>query len=170
MISLAAGKPRTRRHDDIPNSVNPRLFSDLGDLLGPLGIALGVTVAGWSLAMGVAAAAVRAWSWYVLLASQLLLLVWGGLYMTLVASDWVNRAMVGVFSLTFAVVSFVYFYKRRALFRARWRWGWLEHSWRAVIGPETLSPEARPGFSGLSSLHRRLFIVAVGLMIVIGRL
>ena len=104
------------------------------------------------------------------LASQLFGLTWGGLYMTLVARDWEARLMVAVFSLTIPVISFAYFYRRRALFRARWRWQWLERSWPRFIGPETLSPDARPGFSGLSALQRRLFVAAVAIGLVIEQL
>jgi len=154
----------------LTNAVNPRLINDLGNMLDTSGTVLGVMVAGWSLAVGVAAAAVRPWSWYVLLASQLFGLTWGGLYMTLVARDWEARVMVAVFSLTISVISFAYFYRRRALFRARWRWQWLERSWPRFIAPETLSPDARPGFSGLSPLQRRLFVAAVAIGLVIEQL
>lgn len=153
----------------LTNAVNPNLIA-LSDILGASGIVLGVMVAGWSLATGVAAAAVRPWSWYVLLASQLFGLTWGGLYMALVARDWENRVMIAVFSVAIFSISFVYFYKRRSLFRARWRWQWLERSRPRFIGPETLSPDARPGFSGLSPLQRSLFVAAVAIGLVIEQL
>jgi len=154
----------------LTNAVNPKLIADLGSVLGTWGTVIGLMVAGWSLAIGLAAAAVRPRSWYVLLVCQLVGLTWGALYMTLIAHDWRNRAMVAVFSLGWSVICFAYFYKRRALFRASRRWQWLERSWPRVIGPETLSPDARPGFAGLSPLHRSLFVVAIAISLIIGLL
>jgi len=151
----------------LANAVNPKLINDLGYILGPWGIVLGVLIAGWSLAIGIAAAAVRPWSWFVLLASPLFVLAWGGLYMTLIARDWGSRAVVAVFSLTTSGICFSYFYKRRALFRARWRWQRLERSWPGLAGPETLSAGVRPGFTGLSPLHRKLFVAAIAIWLVI---
>jgi len=151
----------------LANAVNPGLISDLGYMLGAWGAVLGILIAGWSLAIGVAAAAVRPWNWYVLLASPLLGLAWGGLYATLIARDWGSRAVVAVFSLTASVICFSYFYKRRALFRARWRWQRLERSWPRLVGPETLSAGARPGFTGLSPLLRNLFVAAIAIGLVI---
>lgn len=95
-------------------------------------------VAGWSLAVGVAAAAVRPWSWYALLVSQLVGLIWGALYMAFVALTWADRVMVVVFSLAMSGINFAYFCKRRALFRAN-----------------------GPGFTGLPPLYRVLFAAAV---------
>ncbi len=151
----------------LANTINPTLIAYLGDTLGTWGTMLGVVVAGRSLAVGIAAAAVRPWSWYVLLAAQLFELTWGGFYMTLLARDWEASLMVAVFSLTIAVTCFAYFYKRRSFFQARWRWQWLERSWPRLVGPETLSPSARPGFIGLSRLQRTLFVAAVAIGLVI---
>ena len=155
----------------LANAANPKFIGFLGYVLGPWGAVLGVLMAGWSLAIGVAAAAVRPWSWYVLLTSPLFGLAWGGLYATLIARDWGSRAVVGVFSLAMSVVCFSYFYKRRALFRAAGRWQRLERSWPGLDGPATLGADARPGFSGLSPLHRRLFVAALlaWLVIVVSR-
>ena len=120
----------------LANAANPKFTSDLGSMLGPWGAVLGVLIAGWSLAIGVAAAAVRSWSWYVLLTSPLFGLAWGGLYVTLIARDWGSRAVVGIFSLAMSGVCFSYFYKRRTLFRATWRWPRLERSWPRLVGPD----------------------------------
>ena len=110
-------------------------FGGLANVVSPAFVA---GLAGWSLAVGVAAAAVRPWSWYVLLVSQLVGLIWGALYMAFVALTWADRVMVVVFSLAMSGINFAYFYKRRALFRAN-----------------------GPGFTGLPPLYRVLFAAAV---------
>jgi hypothetical protein len=143
------------------NVVNPAFIAGLGAVLGAWGTALALMVAGWSLAVGVSAAAVRPWSWYVLLVSQLVGLILGALYMAFVALTWADRVMVAVLSLAMSAINFAYFYKRRALFRANGRWRWLERSWPGLIGPETLGPDVHPGFTGLSPLYRALFAAAV---------
>jgi hypothetical protein len=132
----------------------------MGDVLGTWGIVLAAIGAGSSLAMGVAAATVRPWSWYVLLAYQLFVVIWGALYVTFVARDLEAGAIVAVFSLGMAMVCFAYFYKRRALFGARWRWQWPERSWPRLAGPEIVGPDARPGFRGLPPQRRWLFVAA----------
>jgi hypothetical protein len=122
----------------LANVVSPAFVAGLDAVLGAWGTALALMVAGWSLAVGVAAAAVRPWSWYVLLVSQLVGLIWGALYMAFVALTWADRVMVVVFSLAMSGINFAYFYKRRALFRAN-----------------------GPGFTGLPPLYRVLFAAAV---------
>ena len=122
----------------LANAVSPAFVAGLDAVLGAWGTALALMVAGWSLAVGVAAAAVRPWSWYVLLVSQLVGLIWGALYMAFVALTWADRVMVVVFSLAMSGINFAYFYKRRALFRAN-----------------------GPGFTGLPPLYRVLFAAAV---------
>jgi len=152
------------------SAVNPQLIKDLGDALPTWGPVVGVAFQGSNLAMGVAAATVRPWSWYVLLTYQLFLLLWGGLYITIFKSDWKNGVMVAVISLAWATICCIYFYKRRALFRARWRWRWLERSWPKLVGPEIASPEARPGLGGLSPLRRSLFVAAIAIGLVVQQL
>ena len=151
----------------LAGAVNPQMIEGLGSVLGTWGIVLGLVTGGWSLAAGVAAAAVRPWSWYVLLVSQLFALVWSGLYIVFVARDWKTMVMVAGFSLGASAISFVYFYKRRALFRARWRWEWLERTWPRLVGPEAIGPDVRPGFRGLSPARRRLFAGTVGIWILL---
>ena len=154
----------------LSSAVNPPLIKELGDVLELWGPVLGVTFLGSSLAMGVAAATVRPWSWYVLLVYQFLLLIWAGLYITMFKSDWKNGAMVAVSSLGWAVICFAYFYKRRAFFRAGRRWQCLERSWPRLVGPETVSHDARRGFGGLSPLHRSLFVAATAVGILMQQL
>jgi hypothetical protein len=152
------------------SAVNPQLIKDLGDVLSTWGPVVGVAFEGSNLAMGVAAVTVRPWSWYVLLVYQLFLLLWGGLYILIFKSDWKNGAMVAVLSLAWAILCFVYFYKRRAFFRARWRWQWLERSWPRLVGPEIVSPDARPGIRGLSLLRRWLFAAATAIGVLVQQL
>ena len=147
----------------LTSAVSPRPIKDFGDALEIWGPVVGATILSSNLIMGVAAATVRPWSWYVLLVYQLLLPIWGGLYITIFQTDWKNSLMVALFALGWATICFAYFYKRRALFRARWRWQWLERSWPRLVGPETVNPDARRGFGGLSPLGRRLFVAATAI-------
>ena len=153
----------------LSNLGNPALVEGWGLMLSTGGLALAALVAAWSVVMGVAAAAVRRWSWYVLLVGHVLGLAWIALYVTLVAPAWSDAAVALVVAPVYSVLSFAYFYKRRALFGAAWRWRLLERCCPAVVGPETRSPDARPGFTGLSLGHRILFIVITALLILIGR-
>ena len=138
----------------LTGAANPDLFAPYG---GPLGV---IHACGF-LVVGLAAAVVRPWSWHVLLASQPLLLVYGGYYVAFVADDWMNRAMVAVVAVTTAVLQFAYFYKRRGMFGARWRWGRLERSYPTLVGPEIRDPGRIPGFAGLSHPQRLLFAAVV---------
>jgi len=131
------------------------------DLLEVNGAALGVAHACGFLVAGFAAAVVRAWSWLVLLASQAFLLVYGGYYMVFVSHYWTDRALVAVAAVTISVLQFAYFYKRRAMFGATWRWGRLERWCPRLVGPETVDPVRVPGFAGLSHPRRLLFVAVV---------
>jgi hypothetical protein len=153
----------------LSNLGNPALVESWGTLLNTGGIALAGVVAAWSVVVGLAAAAVRPWSWYLLLVCHGLGLVWAGLYVTFVAPAWSDVAVAAVVTPVYGVLSFVYFYRRRALFGARGRWRLLERWWPRVVGPETVSPGARAGFTGLSLGRRLLFIVVTALLILIGR-
>ena len=112
------------------------------------------------LVVGLAAAIVRPWSWYALLASVALYPGWGGLYIALVASDWRNRLFVALATVLMTVAFFGYFYKRRAMFGAKGRWRRLEQWCPGLIGPQTHTSVRVPGFAGLSN-PRRLFFVAI---------
>ena len=153
----------------LSNIGNPTLVESWGTLLGTGGIALAGVVTAWSVVVGLAATVVRPWSWYLLLACHGLGLVWISLYVTLVAPEWGDVAVAAAITPVYSVLSFAYFYKRRALFGAGGRWRRLERWWPWVIGPETPSPGARRGFAGLSLRHRVLFIVVTALLILIGR-
>lgn len=140
--------------------VDLSLIRDWGNVRGVEGAALAAMISGWNLIIGIAAAAVRPWSWYVLLGCFAFGPVWGAIYMTLIAPDWRSRAVGGVGALTMSFLSLVYFYRRRVLFRAKWRWFTLERWWPRLRGPERLSPDTPRGFAGLSTLRRGLFIAA----------
>jgi hypothetical protein len=153
----------------LSNLGNPSLVEGWGALLGSGGIALASVVTAWSVVMGLAAAAVRPWSWYVLLVGHGLGLAWTVLYVALVAPAWSDAAVALVAAPIYSVLSFAYFYKRRALFGARRRWSLLERCCPAVVGPESRALDARPGFTGLSVRYRILFVVVTVLLILIGR-
>lgn len=147
----------------LTNTADPALIKDWSNVLGAWGSVLGIMMSGWNLVIGLAAAAVRPWSWYVLLGCFAFGPVWGAIYMTLIAPDWRSRAVGAVGALAFSLIGFAYFYRRRALFRARWQWPTLERWWPRLIGPETLGHDVQPGFTGLSSLRRGLFIAATAI-------
>ncbi len=58
-------------------AADPSTISAMRSAVGGWGTVVGIAVAGSHVATGVAAAAVRPWSWYLLLASVLFRLVWG---------------------------------------------------------------------------------------------
>lgn len=51
--------------------------------------------------------------------------------------------------IVWSLLTFAYFYKRRAMFGARWRWRLLERWCPMVVGPEARPGDFRPGFQGL---------------------
>jgi len=144
----------------LTNAADPGLIKDWGNVLGGTGTALAAMISGWNLIIGVPAAAVRPWSWYVLLGCLAFGPVWGAVYMTLIAPDWRSGAVGGVGALTVSFLSLVYFYRRRVLFRAKWRCFTLERWWPRLCGPEMFSPDTPRGFVGLSTFRRALFITA----------
>ena len=122
------------------------------------------------LVVGLAAAIVRPWSWYALLASVALSPGWGGLYIALVASDWRNRLFVALATVLMTVVFFAYFYKRRAMFGATGRWRRLEQWCPRLIGPQTHSSDRVPGFAGLSNPSRLYFVAIVVALVMLDKL
>lgn len=134
------------------------------------GFPLDLVLRSSSLVVGLAAAIVKPWSWYALLASAALSPVWGGLYMTLVASDWPNRLFVALATVLMTVVFFAYVYKRRAMFGAKGRWRRLEHWCPRLIGPETHNSDRVPGFAGLSNPGRLYFLAIVVAFILLDNL
>jgi hypothetical protein len=119
--------------------------------------------------MGLAAAVVRPWSWYVVLSSLAFPPVWGGLCIVFVTYDWLNRIGVAVVAVAVSVFPFAYFYKRRAMFGARGRWRRLERSCPRLIGPETRNPDRVPGFAGLSNRSRMFFLAVVAALILLNK-
>lgn len=149
----------------LSNLGNPALVAGWS---GPAAALAGVVTA-WSLVLGLAAAAVRPWSWYVLMVCHALGLAWIGLYAHLVAPRWLDALVALGVGLPYTVISFVYFYRRRAMFGASRRWRGLEGWWPGVAGPETAAPSPSRGFGGLALRHRLLVIVIVALLMMIGR-
>ena len=134
------------------------------------GLPLDAVLRIWWVVMGVAAAAVRPWSWYVLLSCLALYPVWGGLYMAFVANDWQNRMFVALSAAAMTVVFFAYFYKRRAMFRAKGRWRRLERWCPRLVGPHMHNSDRVPGFAGLSNPSRLYFVAIVAALILLDRL
>jgi hypothetical protein len=125
------------------------------------GYPVAIVVASWYVLVGLAAAVVRPWSWYALLFSSLAFpAIWGGLHMVFFAYDWPTRIGVALVAVATSVFSFAYFYKRRAMFRARRRWRRLERWCPRLIGPQTPDTDKVPGFAGLSN-PRRVFFTAI---------
>jgi hypothetical protein len=68
-----------------------------------------------------------------------------------------------------AIPSFVYFYRRRAMFGATARWTGLERHCPVVKGPETVIPGSSRGFTSLSFRHQVLLVVVVALLMFVPR-
>ena len=124
----------------------------------------------WSVVMGVAAAVVRPWSWYVLLSCLALYPMWGGLYIAFLANDWQNRMFVALSAAAMTVVFFAYFYKRRAMFGAKGRWRRLEQWCPMLVGPQTHNSDRVPGFAGLSNPSRLCFVAIVAALILLDKI
>jgi len=146
-------------------TTDPALINDWGNVFGFWGSIVATTINGWSLVVGISAAAVRPWSWYVVILSPVLFAIFTGFYVTAIAPNWNARIFAGVLFPIGSAICFVYFYKRRALFGAQSRWSWLERSCPKLVGPDTLSTERVPGFRGLSSVRQGLFIAVVAIAI-----
>jgi hypothetical protein len=160
----------------LSNLANPALVQGWSGSGGTLAggvtawsVVLGMVAAVGSVVLGLAAAAVRPWSWYVLMACHALGLAWIGLYARLVAPGWLDALVALAVGLPCTVFSFVYFYRRRAMFGAARRWEWLEGWWPRVAGPVTAAPGSSRGFTGLPWRYRLLVIVVVALLMMIGR-
>jgi hypothetical protein len=69
-----------------------------------------------------------------------------------------------------STLSAAYFYKRRALFGATWRWRRAERWCPQLVGPEVHLGRVTPGFRGLPWWRRLLFIAAVVILIAVDKL
>jgi hypothetical protein len=110
---------------------------------------------------GFAAAAVRPWAWYVLIGWPTVLVLWGIVYAAFIALTPRDVWMVLGATVALPPLIFTYYYRRREMFGAAWRWRWAEAWWPRLTSPASLDPAARPGFAGLSASRRRLFVASL---------
>ncbi len=99
-----------------------------------------------------------------LLASQPLLLVWAVVYTIAFGPGRTDVVIIFVLATVTAGVGFAYFYKRRAMFGATWRWRGLERWLPGWAQSESIDPVVRRGYAGLSPVRRRAFIAATVIM------
>ena len=121
----------------------------------------------WYVSTGIAALSVRPWAWYLLVGGHSAWLVQGvvrysaGYWRAAATADSLSARLyiagAWVFALTWAALTIVYFYRRRAMFGAARRWLALERRWPGLAGPELYVGKPR-GFLGLSSRGRVLFV------------
>ena len=131
------------------------------------GLGVGLLVAVWSLLMGLAAAFVQPWGWYVLMGSYPLQLVFAPLSFVFIVtpSPLVLKVIFLALAPALATVAAVYFYRRRATFGATWRWRTGERWWPRLAGPDVSAGGATRGFLGLSWRRRLVLVVVVGLLL-----
>lgn len=153
----------------LSNLGNPGLVDSWTALLATGGVTLAGVVTAWSVVNGVAAAAIRPWSWYVLLGCHALGLAWVGLYAAFVAPVWSDVAVAVGVGVPYSVLGFAYFHRRRAAFGARGRWRALERAWPRIVGPEVADPGSPRGFTALPLGQKILVVVVVALLVLIGR-
>jgi len=151
----------------LASAADPTITVHLSASLGTWGLVVGGLYTIWKLVIGVAAATVRPWGWYVLLASQPLILVGAVVYTIAFGSGRTEVVIIVVLAVVIAVLGFAYYYKRRTMFGATRRWRGLERWLPGWAGPESIDPVGTHGFAGLSPVRRRAFIVATLLVIVI---
>ncbi len=143
------------------------LVMSASSTLMELGLPLEVIFRVWYVVVGLAAAVVKPWSWYVVLFCLVLLPVRGGLYIAFEVNDWQNTIITALGSAAITMVYSAYFYKRRAMFGATGRWRRLEQLWPGLIGPETRTSDRVPGFAGLSNPSRVCFVAIVATLILL---
>jgi hypothetical protein len=148
----------------LASAADPTIPMHLSASLGTGGLVVGGLYTLWKLVIGVAATTVRPWGWSVLLASQPLLLVWAVVYTIAFGSGRTDVVIIFVLAVVTAVLGFAYYYKRRTMFGATWRWRGLERWLPGWAGPESIDPDVRHGFAGLSPVGRRAFIAATVIM------
>jgi hypothetical protein len=143
------------------NAAYPGLVDGWSGLAGTPGTLLALSMMVLSVVIGLAAAAVRPWSWRVILGCQAVGVLASVAWARLIAATPTDVALGVGAAVLVSMAHFVYFYRRRAMFGAPWRWHALESLWPGLAGPETLGGEAVHGFTGLSSTQRRLFATSV---------
>jgi hypothetical protein len=148
----------------LASAADPTMTMHLSASLGSWGLVVGGLYTLWKLVVGVAATTVRPWGWYVLLASQPLLLVWVVVYSIAFGPGRTDVVIISVLATVTAVLGFAYFYKRRPMFGATWRWQGLERWLPGWAQSESTDPVVRRGYAGLSPVRRRAFIAATVIM------
>ena len=148
----------------LASAADPTMTMHLSASLGTWGLVVGGLYTLWKLVIGVAATTVQPWGWYVLLASQPLLLVWAVVYMIAFGPGRTDVVIIFVLATVTAGVGFAYFYKRRAMFGATWRWRGLERWLPGWAQSQSVDPVVRRGYAGLSPVRRRAFIAATVIM------
>ena len=128
-----------------------------GPEFGLWGAVLGGGQGAWTIAQGLAAAVARPWAWYVLISAPVIVLAHWIVYAAAIAPTRHDVFMAALSVVVISTLPTVYFYRRRALFQARWRWAWAERWWPRLAsqGP------GRAGLDGASPLVRRLFVTSL---------
>ena len=105
-----------------------------------------IVVVPFALLLAIAAALRQPWGWYVLLIVNLLGFIsfsalgvyvsFYQLFYQVMGPTWAFLAFAAVLH----ALWFVYFYRRRAMFGAKGRWRWYEHTFPKLVGPEEHTP------------------------------
>src|ERR1700754_3720972 len=89
---------------------DPEHFMIYAENYGAWGIVLSVIMLIWAIVFGVAAAAVRPWAWYVVIAAPLVAVVSSAIFAVHIASTPFDAWLGGGLVVTSSLISFVYFY------------------------------------------------------------
>lgn len=127
---------------------------------------LALFTAVWIFSSGLAAVLVHPWGWFLLLVHPLGYLLG---FFIIDTNPIVIKLVFATPLVAFGVLSMAYFYRRRVMFGATWRWSALERRLPRLVGPERWEGP-RPGFFGLSWRGKLLFAVAILLSLLLGLL
>lgn len=166
-ISLGATEPLPYRFGwmaswaSLAGALNPAMYWTYAEHYGVWGTLLSVVTLAWTVVFGVSAAAVRPWAWYVVIASPAIAVATSCIFAIHIANTLHDAVLGAGLAVSMSLISTVYFYRRRAMFRAAWRWRRGERWWPHLAGQEHETPEGRAGFAGLPPGRRRLFVASV---------
>lgn len=104
-----------------------------------------LAVSTWYTLFALSAAIKRPWTWHILLAGLLVDIALGlalrlGGHIRMDSPSWLEYLGFSILNLLW----FTYFYRRRAMFGAATRWGWVENSFPSMVGPDVYVPQPRP--------------------------